>query len=115
MRRLISFTTARKATAAWPSRSALRSAAIGIGLLLVLAMTRAARAQAPVPFVELNAATSAGVATNGTVIGPNYYFGTLASEATGRKAVVLSGRGEFVSFTLTAPANAVTVHYAIPD
>jgi len=85
------------------------------GLLLVLAMTSMAWAQAPVPFVEFNAATSAGVTTNGSVIGPNYYFGTLAAEATGRKAVVLSGRGEFVSFTLTAPANAVTIHYAIPD
>src|SRR5713101_3786568 len=87
----------------------------GLFLVSVLAMTSMARAQAPVPFVEFNAATSAGVSTNGAVIGPNYYFGTLASEATGRKAVVLTGRGEFVSFTLTAPANAVTVHYAIPD
>jgi Malectin domain/Pectate lyase superfamily protein/F5/8 type C domain/Abnormal spindle-like microcephaly-assoc'd, ASPM-SPD-2-Hydin/Fibronectin type III domain len=70
---------------------------------------------APVPFVEFNAATSAGVQTNGTLIGPNYYFGTLASEATGRQAVLLSGQGKYVSFTLTAPANAITVHYAIPD
>src|SRR5260370_1930333 len=87
----------------------------GLFLVSVLAMTSMARAQAPVPFVEFNAATSAGVSTNGAVIGPNYYFGTLASEATGRTAVVLTGRGEFVSFTLTAPASAVTVHYALPD
>ncbi len=72
-------------------------------------------AGAPVPFTEFNAVTSSGVQTNGTVIGPNYYFGTLASEATGRQAVVLTGQGKYVSFTLTAPANAITVHYAIPD
>jgi hypothetical protein len=73
------------------------------------------QAGAPVPFTEFNAATSPGVQTNGTVIGPNYYFGTLASEATGRQAVVLSGQGKYIQFTLTAPANAVTIHYAIPD
>jgi hypothetical protein len=88
-------------------------------LLLALAgLFTSAHAQtvgAPVPFTEFNAATSSEVQTNGTVIGPNYYFGTLASEATGRKAVVLTGQGNYVSFTLTAPANAITVHYAIPD
>ena len=70
---------------------------------------------APVPFTEFNAVTSAGVQTNGTVIGPNYYFGTLASEATGRQAVELAGQGKYISFTLTAAANAITLHYAIPD
>jgi hypothetical protein len=28
---------------------------------------------------------------------------------------VLSGQGQYIQFTLTAPANAVTIHYAIPD
>jgi Pectate lyase superfamily protein/Carbohydrate binding module (family 6)/F5/8 type C domain/Abnormal spindle-like microcephaly-assoc'd, ASPM-SPD-2-Hydin/Fibronectin type III domain len=70
---------------------------------------------APVPFTEFNAVTSSGVQTNGTVIGPNINFGTLASEATGREAIVLSGQGKYIQFTLTAPANAVTIHYAIPD
>ena len=81
----------------------------------VVPFAHAQTAGAPVPFVEFNAATSSGVQTNGTAIGPNYYFGTLASEATGRQAVVLSGQGKFVSFTLTAAANAVTIHYAVPD
>jgi hypothetical protein len=87
-------------------------------LATVLGIHPIAHAQtpgAPVPFVLQNAVTSPGVATNGTVIGPNYYFGNLATEANGRKAVLLAGSGKYVSFTLTAPANAVTIHYAIPD
>ncbi len=72
-------------------------------------------AGAPTPFVDFNAATSSGVQTNGKVLGPGLYFGQLALEAEGRKAVILAGQGQYVSFTLTAPANAVTIHYAIPD
>jgi hypothetical protein len=95
-------------------------AALCVSLLLIalFGILQSAHAQtpgAPVPFIEFNAATRSGVATNGTLIGPNYYFGTLASEATGRQAVMLAGDGKYISFTLTAPANAVTVHYAIPD
>ena len=67
------------------------------------------------PFVDFNAATSAGVQTNGRIVGPGLYFGQLAMEAEGRKAAILAGQGQYVSFTLTAPANAVTIHYAIPD
>ncbi len=70
---------------------------------------------APVPFVLQNAVTSPGVSTNGTIIGPSYYFGDLATEANGRQAVLLAGQHQYISFTLTAPANAVTIHYAIPD
>jgi hypothetical protein len=70
---------------------------------------------APMPFVDFNAATSAGVQTNGKILGPGLYFGQLAMEAEGRKAAILVGQGQYVSFTLTAPANAVTIHYAIPD
>jgi hypothetical protein len=67
---------------------------------------------ASVPFTEYNAVNAT---TNGTTLGPNYYFGTLASEATGRKVVLLSGQGKYVQFTLTQSANAVDFHYAIPD
>src|ERR1700685_3889439 len=96
------------------SRLACRS----LWLAAFFGVSQCAHAQtpgAPVPFVEFNAATSSGVTTNGAIIGPNYYFGTLASEATGREAIVLIGAGKYISFTLTAPANAITVHYAIPD
>jgi len=72
----------------------------------------AASRGATVPFTEYEAEAST---TNGSVIGPDRTAGTLASEASGRKAVTLSGQGKYVQFTLTQPANAVTIHYAIPD
>ncbi|WP_435820607.1 glycosyl hydrolase family 28-related protein [Micromonospora purpureochromogenes] len=52
--------------------------------------------------------------TNGTVIGPGRTAYTLASEASGRRAVSLAP-GQFVEFTLPAATNAITVRYSIPD
>ena len=72
-------------------------------------------AGASVPFTEYNAATSPNVHTNGTVLAPDYQYGSLQAEATGRQAVQLVGQGKYVSFTLTRAANAVDFHYAIPD
>ncbi|MEZ0096285.1 discoidin domain-containing protein [Streptacidiphilus sp. EB129] len=80
-----------------------------------LAAPSAASAGAPVPFAEENAATSPHARTNGTILGPDYQYGHLAAEATGRQAVQLVGQGRYVSFTLTRPANAVDFHYALPD
>jgi hypothetical protein len=51
--------------------------------------------------------------TNGRVIGPDYTQGDLATEASGRKAVQLTATGQYVQFTLTAPANALDVDYAL--
>ncbi|WP_051450826.1 discoidin domain-containing protein [Actinospica robiniae] len=68
---------------------------------------------ASTPFTEYLAATQA--ATNGTVLPVDYQYGSLQSEATGRQAVELIGSGKYVSFTLTSAANAVDLHYAIPD
>ncbi|MDF3287913.1 discoidin domain-containing protein [Streptomyces silvisoli] len=67
---------------------------------------------ATVPFTTYEAENAA---TNGTVVGPDYTQGTVASEASGRKAVQLSGQGQYVEFTLTAPANAVDVSYNLPQ
>ncbi|MBB6037073.1 choice-of-anchor D domain-containing protein [Phytomonospora endophytica] len=67
---------------------------------------------ATVPFIEQEAEN---VAHNGTVIGPNRLYTTLPSEASGRRAVTLDAVGEYVEFTLTAPANAMTVRYSLPD
>jgi hypothetical protein len=58
-------------------------------------------------------ATGANATTSGTVIGPDYTEGDLATEATGREAVQLTGQGQFVQFTLTAPANAFDLSYAL--
>jgi hypothetical protein len=67
---------------------------------------------APLDFAEYEAEN--GI-TNGRTVGPDRTFATLASEASGRRAVLLEGRGDYVEFRLSAPANAVTVRYALPD
>ncbi|QDZ16005.1 discoidin domain-containing protein [Humibacter ginsenosidimutans] len=69
-------------------------------------------AGAPVPFREYQAEDAR---TNGTVIGASTDFTDLAAEASGRRAVRLSHRGQYVAFTLAKAANAVDVRYAIPD
>ncbi len=67
---------------------------------------------AAVPFTEYSAV---GAKSNGTVIGPSDNLYTLAAEAVGRTAVTLSGAGQYVDFTLAKAANAVDLHYSIPD
>jgi Pectate lyase superfamily protein len=71
-----------------------------------------ARVGAPLEFVEYEAENGA---TNGRIVGPDRTFATLASEASGRRAVLLKGQEDYVEFTLSAPANALTVRYAVPD
>ena len=58
-------------------------------------------------------ATGSQASTNGSVIGPEYTEGDLATEAVGREAVQLTAAGQYVQFTLTRPANAVDVDYAL--
>ncbi|MDX6440439.1 MAG: hypothetical protein QOE43_168 [Gaiellaceae bacterium] len=53
--------------------------------------------------------------TNGTVLPFSTEAYTLAAEASGRQAVKLTAPGQYVEFTLTRPANALTVRYAVPD
>jgi hypothetical protein len=67
---------------------------------------------APLDFTEYEAEN--GV-TNGRIVGPDRTFGTLAAEASGRRAVLLDGQRDYVEFRLVAPANALTVRYALPD
>ncbi|MFE2378227.1 discoidin domain-containing protein [Streptomyces sp. NPDC059398] len=67
---------------------------------------------ATVPFKEQEAEYAA---TNGTLIGPDRLYGHLPSEASGRQAVTLDATGEYVEFTLTAPANAMSFRYSLPD
>jgi hypothetical protein len=61
---------------------------------------------------EVEAETAA---TNGAVIGPDRTPYTLASEASGRSAVKLTGAGKYVEFTVPVATNAITVRYSIPD
>jgi F5/8 type C domain/Pectate lyase superfamily protein/Abnormal spindle-like microcephaly-assoc'd, ASPM-SPD-2-Hydin len=65
---------------------------------------------ATVPFTEYEAENAS---TTGTIIGPSFAQGSLPSEASGREAVQLTATGQYVKFTLTTPANAVDLHYAL--
>jgi hypothetical protein len=67
---------------------------------------------ATLPYVEYEAERAV---TNGTVLGPDRTYLTMASEASGREAVKLSAQGQYVEFTLTQPANAIDIRYSIPD
>jgi hypothetical protein len=53
-------------------------------------------------------------ATDGSVLGFSTSAYTLAGEASGRRAVKLLP-GQWVEFTLSRPANALTLRYSIPD
>ncbi|BCL24191.1 discoidin domain-containing protein [Streptomyces tuirus] len=85
--------------------------AMAAGTLVALAPAPAHAAGAALPFtsVEAESATSTG-----TKIGPDHTQGTLASEASGRRAVRLAS-GQRVEFTVPRASNAVTVAYSVPD
>jgi hypothetical protein len=69
---------------------------------------------ATVPFVEYEA--EAGTLSGaGTIIGPDTLVGTLAANASGRRAVTLAATGDAVEWTTTAPASGLTVRYSLPD
>ena len=67
---------------------------------------------APLPFVEYEAENAV---SHARLVGPDRTFGTLAAEASGRRAVLLESARDFVEFTLAKSANALTVRYAVPD
>src|SRR6185295_8231074 len=58
------------------------------------------------PYVEVQAEDSP---TNGTVIGPDRAYPSLAGEAIGRQAVTLDTLGEYVEFTVPQSANAIVM------
>jgi Pectate lyase superfamily protein/Carbohydrate binding module (family 35) len=80
-------------------------------LLVENGLTLAARG-ATLPYVEMEAETAT---QTGAVVGPSRDYGQLPAEASARKAVTLSATGHEVAFTLSAPANAMTVRYSMPD
>jgi hypothetical protein len=69
-------------------------------------------AGASLPYTEVEAEDAS---FSGIIIGPNYTFTSLPSEASQRKAVVLQGPSQFVEFVVPATTNAITVRYSIPD
>ncbi|MFT4284485.1 MAG: CARDB domain-containing protein [Protaetiibacter sp.] len=50
-----------------------------------------------------------------TVVGPNRTVGDLAGEASGRRAAMLDGTGEYVQWTTTAPTNTLVTRFSTPD
>ena len=50
----------------------------------------------------------------GSAIGPDRTFGTLAAEASGRRAVRLERPNQSIQMTLAAPSNALTIRYSLP-
>lgn len=69
---------------------------------------------ANMPFTILEAESAAN-STNGTKLAPNFIPGDYAGEASGRSAVYLDATGEYVEFTLTAPANAIVLRNAVAE
>jgi Carbohydrate binding module (family 35) len=53
--------------------------------------------------------------TTGRVLSADRTYTTKQAEASGRRAVELTGTGQYVQMTLTKPANAITVRASIPD
>src|SRR5439155_25708492 len=97
----------------------LAAALAASGLTVLSGGTPAAAATCPatasggasVPFRTVEAECSA---TNGSAVGPDYTQASIASEASGRQAVRIT-TGQYVEFTLPAAANAINVHYNLPD
>ncbi|MEF9907801.1 discoidin domain-containing protein [Streptomyces sp. P9-A2] len=86
--------------------------ALAAGMLVALAPAPAhAAAGATLPFTSVEAESAT---TTGSGVGPDYTQGTLASEASGRRAVRLNS-GQRVEFTVPRSANAVNVAYSVPD
>jgi hypothetical protein len=67
---------------------------------------------ASVPFTEYEAVNAP---YTGSVIGPDFTQGDLATEAVDRRAVQLTAQGQYVQFTLTSAADAFDLHYAVPQ
>ena len=53
--------------------------------------------------------------TTGSVLAAGRTYTTEQAEASGRRAVKLTGTGQYVQVTLTKPANAITVRASVPD
>ena len=67
---------------------------------------------ATVPFTTLEAEEGD---YQGDDVGPGSEAGTVAASASGRKAVLLAGEGDYVEWTLPAAANALSLRFSLPD
>src|SRR4051812_30355421 len=104
----------RRHSSRWLGAATAAALAAG-GLVYALTVPQASAAptaQGPSPFAVSGGATvpfteyeAESAATNGSQLGPDYTQSTVASEASGRRAVTLAGQGKYVEFTLSKPAN----------
>jgi hypothetical protein len=69
---------------------------------------------ANMPYDMLEAEDGA-IGGGATVVGPNRTVGDLAGEASGRRAVTLTGTGAYVQFTTRAATNTLVTRFSIPD
>ncbi len=77
-------------------------------------LTSAAGCGATVPWTRYEA--EAGRLSGGaTITPPSRERGTFAAESSGRQCVQLQARGDGVTFTLHAAAQAIVLRYAMPD
>ncbi|MDR3525940.1 MAG: glycosyl hydrolase family 28-related protein [Rhizomicrobium sp.] len=53
--------------------------------------------------------------TSGTVLGPTYGPFRIENEAINQSCVKLAVTGDYIEFTVNAPANALVVRYCLPD
>ncbi|MEV0159762.1 CARDB domain-containing protein, partial [Nonomuraea fuscirosea] len=60
-------------------------------------------------------AEDAAVGGGATRVGPSRDVGTIAGEASGRRAVTLGQTGAYVEFTTRAPTNSLVTRFSIPD
>jgi alpha-1,3-glucanase-like protein/carbohydrate binding protein with CBM35 domain len=93
-------------------RDAADNGDVAIDRITVAGAQALADRGATLPYTEYEAESAD---TNGTVLAADRTYKTLASESSGRRAVQLTSTGKYVQFTLTKPANALTVRYSIPD
>jgi hypothetical protein len=66
----------------------------------------------PLPYTEYEAENGNG---NGTVMGPGTAYHTPEAEASGRKYVRLTSKGDYVQWGTTSSANSIVIRYSIPD
>jgi hypothetical protein len=64
---------------------------------------------------EMYEAEDGVVGGGASVVGPNRTIGDIAGEASGRRAVSLTGSGNFVEWTTRASTNTLVVRFSIPD
>ncbi|MET0494827.1 MAG: CBM35 domain-containing protein [Actinoplanes sp.] len=92
--------------------SAGDSGGVQLDNVAVAGSTALATRGATVPYTTYEAEAAQ---TNGSVLAANRTYTTEQAESSGRRAVKLTGTGQYVQVTLTKPANAITVRASVPD